>query len=267
VAVMRSSGNGPFGKHAMKAQSSRIGPRLGALLIAAVWSQTLLASDHAMQQPAPLPVGATLPVLLKGTLDARHATPGQRVVAQLSQRVPLPGGVYLPQETEVLGTVVACDRASLTLQFTQIQLERWSEPAHLRLIAAADWLDVERTHDPVGGTDRGTSTPADWTTMQIGRDEIYYSGFVGPVYDQYSQSVGNADGHGVYAAATHPGGLLRSMGPFSTTAAGLYDLPGMALASGHQASGSESTLIVFQLTGRDWRLHAHSALLLQVAAP
>ena len=52
---------------------------------------------------------------------------------------------------------------------------------------------------PVGMIDRGTSDPADWTTRQIGGDEVYRSAGSGKVYDQYSEPVGHADLQGVYA--------------------------------------------------------------------
>jgi hypothetical protein len=52
------------------------------------------------------------------------------------------------------------------------------------LLAAAHWMDVGRTAEPLDGGDRATSNPADWTTMQIGRDQVYRSGGSGTVYSQ-----------------------------------------------------------------------------------
>ncbi len=130
-------------------------------------------------------------------------------------------------------------------------------PLHVKLLAAADWLDVERTKTPLGGPDRGTANPAQWTTMQIGRDEVYLANARGTVYDQYSRPVGRADGTGVYAPPLSPGGPERAMGPFSTTASGLYDLPGLTLVLDEKA-------ITLRIDEPKWQLHAHDAFLLEV---
>ncbi len=235
------------------------GPAACALLLAAAWPGAGAAS-HAVRALAPLPPGITLPVKLRQTLDARHASPGTPVTATLIQRVPLPDGDYLPGSAELLGTVLRGDGGTLELQFATLRLREAAEPVRLELLAAANWLDVIATHDPLGGSG-GHGSSSDWTTMQVGRDEIYYGGWAGPVYNQYSEPVGRADGTGVYAAPAAPGGLERAMGPFSTTSAGLYDLPGLALDPGRAGT------VVLQTTSPGWKLRAGTALLLQVPGP
>jgi hypothetical protein len=204
-----------------------------------------------------------LPVSLKQRLDARHVRVGQQVTARLMQRVPLADSSYLPSKAKVTGTVVAYDTSSLTLRFDRLSLKDQQVPIHVKLVAAGHWLDVEETERPLGATDRSLSNPANWTTKQIGGDEVYHSGGgSGPVYDQYSERVGHVDAFGVYAPARTPGAAALAMGPFSTTSRGLYDLPGMEIAS---PGGSESP-IVLQLTSPKWQLHGQTALLLETTA-
>jgi hypothetical protein len=205
----------------------------------------------------PLPEGTTLPVLLTRGLDARHVRVGEPVVARLAQRVPLADG-YLPQKAAVTGTVVACDDTSLTLRFDRLRLGEQEEPINVTLRAAAHWFDVHQSVIPVSPPDRSLTNPNNWTTRQIGGDEVYRSGGWGKVYDQYSEPVGHADPYGVYEPPSVVGGPARAMGPFSTTSTGVYDLPGIEIASG----GGEGKPIVFGLTSRKWQLHSSTALLL-----
>jgi hypothetical protein len=207
-----------------------------------------------------LPNGITLPVVLEKTLDRKHIHTGEGFVAKFIQRVPIEGGYYLPEKTELLGSVAGYDGGSLTISFTQIRLRNETQSVHVRLLAAAHWNDVWQTRLPVGGTDRSTSSPANWTTRQIGRDEIYRGGGYGRVYNRYSEPVGEADPYGVYASPQSPGGLRLAMGPFSTTATGLYGLPELEIASPGGATGP----IVFRIESPDWQLHAADALLLEV---
>jgi hypothetical protein len=216
------------------------------------------ASPRSPAKLMPLPEGTTLPVLLARGLDMRHVQVGEPLVARLAQRVPLAQGVYLPRKAQITGTVVACDSASLTLRFDRLRLGKQQEPIDVTLRAAGHWLDVHNSELSVGSIDRSTSNPLNWTTRQIGGDEVYRSGGSGKVYDQYSQPVGDADAYGVYEPPTVTGGPARAMGPFSTTATGVYNLPGIEIAS----SGGNGRPIVLRLTSREWQLDGGTALLL-----
>ncbi len=219
---------------------------------------TLLWCGTTHAQLAAPPLGATLPVTLDETLDAKTARPGEPIHAGLIQRVPLPGGAFLPDKAKLTGTVVAVDAKTLTLRFDTLSLDGHSAPIHLRLLAAAFWREVDHTKDPLGAPDRGTSNPTQWTTEQLGGDEVYRANGVGKVYNRVSEPVGHADGRGVYGFAPQPGGAERAMGPFSTTSAGLYGLEGLAF--GAQVAGAAT----FTLTAPSWKLHTHDALLLEV---
>jgi hypothetical protein len=246
----------PFGKF-MKA------PMVKAWIVALILlCGPEITRSSPLRDLVPLPEGTTLPVTLSKGLDAHHVKVGEGITARLSQRVPMPGGGYLPAKAKVIGSVVGYDGRSLKLQFRELKLRRESEPIQVKLVAAAHWLAVDRTKEPVGAIDHSTSNPANWTTMQIGRDEVYRSGWSGTVYDQYSQPVGHADAYGVYAA---PGGagLTRAMGPFSTTSTGLYDLPGIDIVS----PGGGGKPMVFGLSSPKWQLHVETAFLLEISPP
>ena len=209
---------------------------------------------------APVPPGSTLPVRVEHTLNAKHAQPGKVVKARLIQRVPLADGRYLPTGTELVGSVTTLSAAQLGITWSELRLHTAAEPVRVKLVAAADSFDVEQTRIPLGGPTKSTS---DWTTEQIGGDEIYGINVPAKVYDRYSQPVGRADGTGVYAPPLAPGLPERAMGPFSTTAAGLYDMPELTVMS----AGDGSSPMLLGLAGSTWRLRANSALLLQVVAP
>ncbi len=221
----------------------------------------LVVSSAVAAKPvlAPVPVGSTLPVLLERGLDSKHVRVGQPVVARLAQRVPLGEGRYLPSDAELVGSVIALGPATLSLLFTGVRLRGASEPVRVKLIAAASWLDVISTRDSLGGA---THDSSDITTKQVGGDEIYGANVATKVYDQYSQPVGRADGTGVYAPSLAPDEPERSMGPFSTTAAGLYDIDGLGISS--VGAGGP---IVFALKDPRWQLHTGSGLLMQVVEP
>lgn len=217
------------------------------------------AHERRLQHLEPLPPGVTLPVILDKTLDLKHFHQGEIIVASLYQRIPLAGGFYIPQGAKLLGTAVASDGKTLELTWTRIKLGHQSTSIAVKLLAAAHWTDVADTKLPLAGPDRATSNPADWTTMQIGRDEVYRSGGSGTVYNQYSEPVGKADLYGVYAAPKSPSAPPLAMGPFSTTSAGLYDMRSMAIGS----AGGPGRPIVFRLEDDRWQLHAADALLLE----
>ncbi len=230
------------------------------------------AASAAKAVFAPVPAGSTLPVTLEQSLDVDHAHVGAPVVARLVQRVPLAEGRYLSSNAEVVGTVTAVSPAALSLLFTMVRWHGATEPVGVKLLAVASWLDVIETHTPLGGSTFSTS---DWTTMQIGGDEVYGVNVATKVYDRYSQPVGRADGTGVYAPPLKPDGPERAMGPFSTTATGVYDLDSLGLGSagGGAASGTgdgavgSGSPIVFKLMDPHWKLHAGTGLLLEVVAP
>jgi hypothetical protein len=244
----------------------------GMVLASSMSLLTFYCAMSAMARAAaklePLPAGVMLPVSLEQRLDAGHVRVGEPIAARLMQRVPLADGSYLSPKARVMGTVVAYDGSSLTLRFERLRLGREQQPLHVKLLAAGHWFEVGQTKVPLEAADRALSNPWDWTTKQIGGDEVYRSGGSGAVYDRYSEPVGHADAYGVYAPSQTAGAPAQTagapalaMGPFSTTAHGVYGLPETEIAS---PGGAESP-IVLRLTSPKWQLHGGTALLLQTA--
>jgi hypothetical protein len=209
---------------------------------------------------APPPPGATLPVLINRTLKSHNLRAGQPVTVQLLQTVPVSAQVILPAGTKLDGHVVNVSDTSLSILFDQLRWKDRTLPVHVRLLAAAAPKDVYDTKLPLGATDRATSNPADWTTRQVGGDEVYLSGGSGKVYDQYSQPVGYANFSGVYASPPSPSQLPRAMGPFSTTASGLHGFPALSIVS----AGGSSAPITLASTRPNWQIGNGSAFLLEV---
>jgi hypothetical protein len=233
-------------------------PALALLL----FSATAADAKDIYLLPFPVPSGILLPVRLETTITAENAQPGTPIRCRLDQRVPLGNKQYIPRGTELLGHVTVAGPTTLSLEFAELRLRRVSVPVSVQLIAAASWHAVYLTELPVGGTDRSTSSPADWTTEQIGGDQVYRAAGFGDVYNSVSEKVGRADLVGVYSLASKENGLPLAMGPFSTTAIGLFGLPQVELAASGGVAHAPIALHM-QKTGH-WKLERQDALLLRV---
>lgn len=227
------------------------------LVLALMFPASAIAEVENLIAPAS---GYTLPILIGKTWKSQDLRPGESIAAKVIQRVPVSRKNYLPSGTEIVGHVVAANPATISILFTQLRWKTKVVPIHVRLVAAASAFKVEQAKLPVGGTDRGTSTPADWTTRQIGGDQVYRSAGSGKVFNRYSQPVGYADFAGVYANPEAKGDLPRAMGPFSVNAKGLYGFPNLTLVS----AGDNDMPIVLRATHSDGKVASGGALLLEV---
>jgi len=230
------------------------------LIALLVLSVAAPAYARATKELAPPPPGATLPVVINRTLKPHSLQPGQPISAQLIQIVPVGPNMYLPRRAKLDGHIVNVSDHSISILFDQLSCNGRTIPVRVRLLAAAGMMNVFDTDLPTAATDRGTANRNDWTTRQIGGDEVYLSGGAGTVYDQYSQPVGYANYTGVYANPPELGKLPRAMGPFSTTATGLHGLPEFSIAS----AGGADTPITLAASKTNWRILGGSALLLEV---
>lgn len=232
------------------------------LAIAFLLCSTLPISAKTPTRPylASPPPGATIPVLLNRTLKAGKIVPGQTIAVALAQRVPIAPHAYLPQNVEIVGTVVSTNTKSLSIQFTQLRWKGETVPVRVKLLAAASFYNTYQTELPVGGTDRGTADPADWTTRQIGGDQVYLSSGRGTVYNAVSEPVGRADFTGVYADPSLAYPLPRAVRPFSTTATGLHGLWDFSIKS----DGADDGPVTLQASNPRWRIAAGGSMLLEV---
>jgi hypothetical protein len=230
-----------------------------ALLVTLILTPAVYASKPARHLVAP-PPGTTLPVNLTKTLRSMHLVAGQPISARFIQPVPVSPVLYLTPKVEVAGQVVSSNSSSISILFTQLRWKNETVPIHVQLVCAASPYEVLQAGMPLGQPDRGTSSPADWTTEQIGGDEVYRSAGSGKVYDRYSQPVGFADLNGVYQDPSPAGAPAHAMGPFSTTATGLYGLTGFSIVS----AGGAGVPITLSVSKPKWQIARDTALLLKV---
>ena len=180
-----------------------------------------------------LPVGLTLPVAMRQTIKAGESRPGSEVVAYTTQRVPLGAGTYLPAGVPVHGTVVASQAAdakagqlaTIGVRFDSVSYRGRTIAVRTRVLAVANFTRVDDTFASTNdGGDKENPSPANWTTQQVGGDEVNRERWEGEVDDDTMQRVGFADFYGVYAdpprGATGTAAIPRAMGVFSTTAFG-----------------------------------------------
>jgi hypothetical protein len=256
----------------------------GGLLVAALLSfgaassasSSARASESAQRSVSvsnlePLPAGVTLPVRLGRTLRAGKTRVGSTVVAKTTQRVPVTEGTYLDRGAELEGRVVASvagDGAAgspsvLSIEFTSVRYRKQTVRLTTKAIAIANFVQVGDTFLPVqGGSDRGNSSEASWTTTQVGGDLVVRSGWVGPVVGSGLHTVGSADYYGVYSLPAGAAGssVPRAMGVFSTTASGLY-----GFENGASLSSSGGT-ITLNRVGKRLEMRDGDNLLLEVVS-
>jgi hypothetical protein len=145
------------------------------------------------------PPGTTLPVVINRTLKAHNLRPGEPISAPLIQSVPVGANLVLPRGAKLDGHIVKVSDSSISILFDHLSWKERTIPVNVRLVAAAAMMNVYDTGVPLSGPDRGTANRGDWTTQQIGGDQIFLSAGSGTVYDKYSQPVGYANLLGVYA--------------------------------------------------------------------
>jgi hypothetical protein len=219
----------------------------------------------------PLPAGVTLPVRLGRSLHAGRTRVGAAVMVKTTQRVPVTGGIYLDRGAELKGKVVASvagdgtagSPSVLSIEFTSLRYRKQTVGLQIKAIAIANFVQVGDTFLPVqGGSDRGNSSEASWTTTQVGGDQVVRSGWVGPVVGSGLRTVGRADYYGVYTLPAGPeaSSAPRAMGVFSTTASGLY-----GLESGTSLSSSGGT-ITLSRAGKRLEMRDGDNLLLEVVS-
>ena len=192
-------------------------------------------SETAAQTLQPLAPGLTLPIEITHGLKAGQTKPGTPITGFTTQRIPVTQDTYLPRGVKVSGTVIASTYADkraghpavLTLHFSSLRYRQQTVPLRTEALAIANFTDVDDTFSPASDpSDKGNPSPANWTTSQVGGDEIFRSGWVGPVCNSGMKRVGSADFYGVYAdppaGATGAAAIPRALGVFSTNAEGLY---------------------------------------------
>ena len=222
-----------------------------------------------LTQPRP---GTFFPVQLGRTLRAGKTKPGTEVVARTTQRIPVGEHLFLPRGTQIHGQVVVSEAGDgtpvhssvLAIRFTAVTYLHQTVPIRARAVAAANFVDVAETFAPATDpSDRGNPSPANWTTQQVGGDQVCRSGWVGPVSNAVMKVVGFADFNGVYSLAkdgtpNDSDPLPLALGVFSASAQGLY-----GFAEGSTLS-SKDGLVTVRGAGKSLALYGNDNLLLAV---
>ena len=190
--------------------------------------QTPLPVQSSPVQPPPVQLlasGTTLPVSFTHGLKAGKTPVGADVTARLAQRVPLAGAAELKVGTRLVGHVVASTtgpRGELAVRLDAVLVNGLRVPLVTQAVAIASFVAVDETYEQVGAaSDRGNPSPANWTTQQVGGDEVVRSGWVGPLINGSTRTVGSADFDGVYSLPEN-GAPAHALGVFSADAHGLY---------------------------------------------
>ena len=119
------------------------------------------------------PPGATLPVNINRTLKPQNLRPGQPISVELIQTVPVSANVALPKGANLDGRIINVSDSSISILFDHLSWRGQTVPVHVRLVAAAAMMNVFETGVPLSGPDRGTANRGDWTTQQVGGDQIF----------------------------------------------------------------------------------------------
>jgi hypothetical protein len=198
------------------------------------------AAGQTVAQPslslAAVPAGIYLPVQLGHTLTAGKVPVGAGIIAKTTQPIPLGDRSEIAKGARLFGEILASAKgdgtpaqpAILQFRFTRLEDQQRTIPVRLKAVAIANFTDVADAGTPIlNSVSRGNSGPANWTTRQVGGDEVFRQLWVGGLYDTSMRLVGSADEHGVYTLpqplednGSRP--LPRALGVFSASAAGLY---------------------------------------------
>ncbi len=238
------------------------------LMVTSVPTPAVAQHPVEVETLSPLLPGITLPVQLEHSLHPGKSVVGTPVIARTTQRVPVSPNRYLKRGAELVGEVTASAASgnnlakleTLSVRFTTLRYRGQTVPINADVLAIANFTDVGDTFAPAtGSTDRGNPSAANWTTRQVGGDEVYRAGWSGDVYNTVMRKVGVADYDGVYRLASEAGpGFPLAVGVFSTAAQGLYGFnPETILTS----TRGQATLTSLR---QNLSLHAGDNLLLQV---
>lgn len=223
----------------------------------------LLAFPFALAAQNSVPSGTLLPLRLDTGLDAAKLHAGQNIRATLMQPIP---GTSISRHAKVLGRVVSVNtgnNARLELRFDAIEDHGQRTAIQTSLRAMASFIEVQEAKIPEDMSSRGL-TPENWTTQQIGGDQVYRGG--GPVTEGLLD-VGKPEAWGVVAVPRAQSGTPcragdrpQALGVFSADACGLYGLPGVQI----DQAGRESGDIVLSGPAEKLNVRAGAALLLHV---
>lgn len=224
-----------------------------------------------------IPAGTIIPVMLDSKLDAKSCKPGQKVVVQVAQDVPLQNG-KLKTGTRVEGEILevtpagSSQPASIALRFDKIALGQQMIQLSTNLRALASPLEVEQAQTDVSEDDRGSEPAWSQTTTLIGGDvsyrepgEVYYglekvgSSVYAGSWGVLSrvEAVPETKCRGSVAGNDNP----QALWVFSHNACGVYGYDAVITHAGR--TNPESKIVVASTDG-DLKIRSGSGMLLRV---
>ena len=134
----------------------------------------------AMMAAQKIPPGTALPVTLSSDIHGKKIQPGQAIVGTIAQNVPLPAGAMIRAGARVEGRVLetgmnADGTAKLRFKFDVVRTKERELPISTSLRALASPVEVQNAGLPIHGP-VNAETDANWTTVQVGGDDVYRGG-------------------------------------------------------------------------------------------
>lgn len=189
----------------------------------------LLAAPLAAQNT--IPAGTVVAARLDTGMNTAKLHPNQAIRATIMQTVP---GTPVRRGNHLVGHILSVSPTEVTLRFDTVLARGRRIPVTANLRAVASMFLVSEAHIPEGAPARGLP-PEQWTTSQIGGDQVYRGG--GPV-TSHGEVVGKPAAFGVRVrlaaagpcrAALDGNTQPQSLWLFSSDACGVYGIPGLSI--------------------------------------
>ena len=217
---------------------------------------------------------------LRNTISSDKVRPGQIILAEIAQTVPLPNGTSIRAGGKVEGRILAASKgdgsvsARISFRFEKVHSKGVAIPVNISLRAVAGFMGVLSASVPEEGAAEGS--PSNWwTTVQIGGDSVY--GVGGPVMsgEHTSEEVGRSVSDGVLVRASAKKGTKcrgvvadndrpQAFWVFSSDACGTYGMEQVRIA--HAGRSEPVGTIVLTSEKPQLRLRGGDGLLLRVNA-
>lgn len=242
-------------------------------------AQDLPADQARMPKPSAVPPGTILPVVLRTTISAGNAKPGQILRGQIAQEVPLPDGSRIRKGSLIEGEIVEVTAAAgsnalkISIRFNKLHWNGQVAPITTDLRAMAGFMEVLAAGTPTQSV--GESDVFNWmTTRQIGGDSVYgRNGIVtskhnaGQVVGKSLQSGGvlvqvNADPAGRCRGVIEGNENPQALWVFSSDACGTYGLTKIHIL--HAGRTEPVGTFTLGVADHKTKIHSGDGLLLRV---
>jgi hypothetical protein len=190
-----------------------------------------------------IPAGIAVPIQIKTGLNSENDAAGKKIVGQVMQDVPLPGGGKIKEKATVIGHVLQVNKsgpagARIVVSFDTIEKDDHDVPIKASLLAVASSMEISQAQSPINSTSNMDST-SQWTTRQVGGDIVRRgwgkAGSSGGVEGKWINGTAVVIKLTPRPEAGCPGGgegyeLEQAVWVFSSAACGTYGLSDISIA-------------------------------------